>query len=260
MNMRQTVFAALRGDPELVPKVRHALRERIDEKDGTVATMVQAAEALEPVIADAVRKRPSKLGKLGLKSTHVLAGLAVQDARSNRKLARIAKGSSVGIVFVDVAGFTTFTEQRGDEEAIKLIARLDKMIHNAVKEVQGEVVKHLGDGFLLAFPSASQAVRGSVLLNEAVRRERSSDPSFHAPLRIAVHAGEPLIEGDDLLGHDVNLTARLLDHCRPDQILVSEAAKELADKRLRKITFGRRKVVKIRGLSTKVAAYPIDLT
>lgn len=258
MNMRQTMFAALRGDPELVPKVRHALRERIDEKDGPVATMVQAAEALEPVIAEAVRKRPSKLGKLGLKSTHVLAGLAVQDARSNRKLARIARGSSVGIVFVDVAGFTTFTEQRGDEDAIKLIARLDKMIGAAIQEVQGQVVKHLGDGFLLAFPSASQAVRGAVLLTQAVRRERARDPGFQTSLRIAVHAGEPLIEGDDLLGHDVNLTARLLDHCKPDQILVSEAAKELADKRLRKVSFGRRKIVKIRGLSTKVAVFPVD--
>lgn len=256
--MRQTMFAALRGDPELVPKVRHALRERIDEKDGPVATMVQAAEALEPVIAEAVRKRPSKLGNLGLKSTHVLAGLAVQDARSNRKLARIARGSSVGIVFVDVAGFTTFTEQRGDEDAIKLIARLDKMIGGVIKEVQGQVVKHLGDGFLLAFPSASQAVRGAVLLGQAVRRERARDPDFQTSLRIAVHAGEPLIEGDDLLGHDVNLTARLLDHCKPDQILVSEAAKELADKRLRKVSFGRRKIVKIRGLSTKVAAFPIE--
>jgi class 3 adenylate cyclase len=259
MNMRQTIFAALRGDPDLVPKVRHALRERIDEKDGPVATVVQAAEALEPVIAEAVRKRPSKLGKLGLKSAHVLAGLTVQDERSNKKLAKIAKGSSVGIVFVDVAGFTSFTEQQGDEAAIKLIARLHRMILRTIKEVQGHCVKHLGDGFLLAFPSASQAVRGGALLNEAVRHERSTDPSFHASLRIAVHAGEPLIEGDDLLGHDVNLTARLLDHCRPDEVLVSEAAKELADKRLRKISFGKRKIVKIRGLSTKVAAYPIVL-
>lgn len=95
-------------------------------------------------------------------------------------------------------------------------------------------------------------------MNQAVRRERSADRDFHVSLRIAVHAGEPLIEGDDLLGHDVNLTARLLDHCKPDQVLVSEAAKELADKRLRKVTFGRRKIVKIRGLSTKVAAYPIE--
>lgn len=258
MNMRQTIFAALRGDPELVPKVRHALRERIDEKDGAVATMVQAAGALEPVIADAVRKRPSKLGKLGLKSAHVLAGLAMQDARSNKKLAKIARGSSVGIVFVDVAGFTSFTEREGDEAAIRMIAQLDRVIQSKVREVHGECVKHLGDGFLLAFPSASQAVRGAVALLRTVRKRRASDPTFNVTLRIAVHAGEPLIEGDDLLGHDVNLTARLLDHCKPDHVLVSEAAKELAEKRLRSIEFGERKVVKIRGLSTKVAAYPVQ--
>ncbi len=76
-------------------------------------------------------------------------------------------------------------------------------------------------------------------------------------MRIAVHAGEPLIEQDDMLGHDVNLTARLLDHCKPDQILVSEAAKEMAEKRLRKIQFGKRKTVKIRGLSTKVTVFPV---
>lgn len=257
MNVRQTIFAALRGDPNLVPKVRHALRERIDEKDGTVATMVQAAEALEPVIAEAVRKRPSRLGKLGLKSAHLLGGLALQDARSNKRLARIARGSSVGIVFVDVAGFTSFTARVGDEAAIQLLGKLERLIDRTVREVHGELVKQLGDGFLLAFPSASQAVRGAVALNQAVRSRRASDPTFPVSLRIAVHAGEPLIEQDDLLGHDVNLTARLLDHCKPDQVIVSEAAKELAEKRLRKIDFGRRKLVKIRGLSTKVAVYPI---
>lgn len=257
MNVRQMIFAALRGDPNLVPKVRHALRERIDEKDGTVATMVQAAEALEPVIAQAVRKRPSRLGKLGLKSAHLLGGLALQDARSNKRLARIAKGSSVGIVFVDVAGFTSFTARVGDEVAIELLSELDRLIVRTVSDVHGELVKQLGDGFLLAFPSASQAVRGAVALNKAVKSRRASDPSFPVSLRIAVHAGEPLIEQDDLLGHDVNLTARLLDHCKPDQVIVSEAAKELAEKRLRKTDFGRRKLVKIRGLSTKVAVYPI---
>ena len=255
--VRKAVFAALRGDPELVPKVKDALRERIDEKDGPVATMVQAAEALEPIIAEAVRKRPSKLGKLGLKSAEVLAGLTMQDAKSNRKLARIARGSSVGIVFVDIAGFTAYTERAGDDAAIELLARLDDMIETKVREVQGECVKHLGDGFLLAFPSASQAVRGAVSLCRTVRQKRASDPTFEVTLRIAVHAGEPLVEGDDLLGHDVNLTARLLEHCKPDHVLVSEAAKELAEKRLRSIEFGRRKVVKVRGLSSKIAVYPI---
>lgn len=260
MNVRKAIYAALRGDSDLVPKVAESLRERIDEKDGPVATMVQAAGALEPIIADAVRKRPSKLGKLGLKSAHLVAGLAQEDARANRRLAKIARGASVGIVFVDIAGFTTFTARNGDEAAIKLLSVLDKMILNRVADLQGECVKKLGDGYLLAFPSASQAVRGALALNEAVRRRRASDPTFQAALRIAVHAGEPLIEGDDMLGHDVNLTARLLDHCKPDQILVSEAAQDMAARRLRKVQFGKKKWVKIRGLSTKVAVFAVKST
>jgi class 3 adenylate cyclase len=73
-----------------------------------------------------------------------------------------------------------------------------------------------------------------------------------------VHAGEPLVEGDDLLGHDVNLTARLLDHCRPDEILVSETARELGEKRLRSVDFGKKRILKIQGLAGKVSAYPVD--
>lgn len=70
-----------------------------------------------------------------------------------------------------------------------------------------------------------------------------------------MHAGEPLIEQDDLLGHDVNLTARLLDHCQPDEVVVSLAAKELAEKRLRNIRFKAPRSVKIRGLTTRIEVY-----
>lgn len=103
----------------------------------------------------------------------------------------------------------------------------------------------------MAFPSASQAVRAGVTLQEAVQR----DPKIDVELRVAVHAGEPLVEQDDLLGHDVNLTARLLDHCRPGCVVVSEAAKDLAERRLKKIEFGSRKRVKVRGLAGKVEIY-----
>ncbi len=76
-------------------------------------------------------------------------------------------------------------------------------------------------------------------------------------VRVAVHAGEPLIEGDDLLGHDVNLTARLLDHCSPGDIIVSEAAGDLAAKRLRKISFTKPKRIKIKGLTSRVTVMSV---
>ena len=258
MKMRRAILAALRRDPELIPKMTGTLKGKIDHQDGRMATFVEAAEALEPVLADAVKKRPSKLGALGLKSAQLLASLAAEDDRSNKRLAKIAHGGTVGIVFVDVANFTTFTAQHGDHAASRILGRLNAIVMSAIRASNGERVKALGDGFLLAFPSASQAVRGAVALRHALGRERRRDPSFDVEVRIAVHAGEPLVEEDDLLGHDVNLTARLLDHCEPSEIVISETAKELAERRLRKIAFARRRVVKIRGLSTKVAVYSVN--
>ena len=107
---------------------------------------------------------------------------------------------------------------------------------------------------MLAFPSASQAVRGSLSIRDAVRSIKTSDGQS-LQLRIAVHAGEPLIEGDDLLGHDVNLTARLLDHCEPGQVVVSTPARELSEKRLKKISFGKERSVKVKGLAGRKTIY-----
>lgn len=252
MNMREAIIAALRRDPELVPKVAKKLAHRIDQKAGPMSTVVQSAGALEPIIREAVRKRPSKLGVLGLRSAHMLALLATEDRRSNKKLQSIAERGTVGIVFVDIANFTSFTASNGDDIAIGLLSRLQNLIATAIKPTRGECVKHLGDGFLLAFPSASQAVRGSTAIRNALRRREGNGTPLGIELRIAVHAGEPSIEQDDLLGHDVNLTARLLDHCKPGEIIVSGAAKELAERRLKKISFRDRRTIKIRGLTTPV--------
>ena len=257
MRMRQAIIAALRGDPELKPKLTESLRARIDGSDGPMSTVVQAAEALEPIIEDAVRKRPSKLAKFGLKSATLLAGLAEEDARSNRKLADIAKGSTVGIVFIDVAGFTTYTERSGDEAAIDMLSRLGAVVESKARSSRGQVVKRLGDGFLLAFPSASQAVRGAISVSQGARKLQTAD-GYEVKLRVAVHAGEPLVEQDDLLGHDVNLTARLLEHCQPGEVVVSKTAKELAERRLRKVEFGRQRRIKIRGLAGEKTIYSVN--
>lgn len=257
--MRAAIVAALRRDPELFSKLAGSLRERIDEDNGRANTVVQAAGALEPVLAEAFERRPSRLTKLGLKSASVVASLAAEDRRANRRLARIASGKTVGIVFVDVEGFTSFTAEKGDVAAIALLRDLSRLIKQKITRFRGEVVKQLGDGFLLAFPSASQAVRAALDLATAVG-PRGGQPRLPLQLRIAVHAGEPLVEGDDLLGHDVNLAARLLDHCKPGGVLVSETAKELSEKRLKNVAFGKRRLIKIRGLSTRVAVYGLSVS
>ncbi len=259
VRLSKAVLAALRGDPEFKPYVTGLLKEKADQT-GPLKMVVQAAGAIEPVLERAVRRRPSKLGKLGLRSSRLLASLATEDEGSNQKLAHIARGKTVAIVFIDVAGFTTLTEERGDATALALINRLNVMVERALRGSQGELVKQLGDGFLLAFPSASRAIRFAVTLRDSIIRAHSKDRSFDIKLRTALHTGEPLIEEDDMLGHDVNLTARLLDHCRPGEIIVSEAAKDAAGQRMKSVSFGKGRTRKIRGLSSKVVIYPIETT
>jgi adenylate cyclase len=156
-------------------------------------------------------------------------------------------------VFVDVADFTHFTAEHGDDAAIELLLDTGRKVSRAVEAGRGELVKRLGDGFLLAFPSPSQAVRAAVKLAEDSGHRGDQRPA--ARFRIAVHAGKPVVDGDDLLGHDVNLAARLLEHCRPGEVLVSEAAKQGAERRLRSVDFGDKKDVKVRGVSEKVPVY-----
>lgn len=256
MNIREMIAGTLGPDSGLVSKMTEALRQRIAEA-GPMAGIGSAADAIEPVIADAVDKRRSRLGRLGLKSAQLLAGLAADDGGTSERLATLARDATVGIVFVDVADFMAMTAEQGDAVATELLSTLEDIIERWIRAVKGEKVKRLGDGFLLAFPSASQAVRGAASIRDGVRRRRSSDSMFDLNVRIAVHSGEPLIDQADLIGFDVNLAARLLDHCDPDEVVVSASARKLAERRLRKITFGNERLVKIRGLRPRISIYSI---
>lgn len=256
MNTREVIAGVLSRDSSLVSKITESLRQRIAEA-GPMAGIGSAADAIEPVIANAVNKRPSRLARLGLKSAQLIAGLAGDDGGTNERLAKLARDATVGIVFVDVAAFMAITAKRGDEAAIELLSTLEGIIERRIRAVKGEYVKRLGDGFLLAFPSASQAVRGAASIRDGVHRQRVSDSTFDLNIRIAVHSGEPLIDQADLIGFDVNLAARLLDHCDPDDVVVSASARELAVRRLRRLSFENERMVKIRGLSSRVSIYSL---
>ena len=237
--------ASLRGDPEATSRIARKLAGRRAD-DRSVALVAEAARALEPVLTRAQQNKPSKLTELGLKGTSVLGALATTD--SSNRLAFVAGSRSIGIAFVDIVDFTTFTSAHGDDEAIMLLARTGELVDRAVGVGQGVCVKRLGDGFLLAFPSPSQAVRAALALNRSATKNEIS-------LRISVHAGQPTVEDDDLLGNDVNLAARLLDYCAPGEIVVTDEAKTKAERRLTSVKFDGRRTIRIRGIDSPVVVY-----
>jgi adenylate cyclase len=123
------------------------------------------------------------------------------------------------IAFTDIVGFTEFTAERGDADALAVLDLQDQIVRDTLPP-GARVVKELGDGLMLWFPDAVTALGTCLDLHERLE-EAASDT---APLwvRMGMHWGCPTSRGDDLIGNDVNLAARIVDMAGPGELLVSE--------------------------------------
>jgi adenylate cyclase len=123
------------------------------------------------------------------------------------------------IVFTDIVGFTEFTAARGDADAVALLDRQDRIVRGALPE-RARLVKELGDGLMLWFPLAEPALTTCLdLLDEFAGASDDASPLW---VRMGMHWGCPTHRGDDLVGHDVNLAARIVDVAGPGELLASE--------------------------------------
>lgn len=136
------------------------------------------------------------------------------------------------ILFTDIVGSTSMTRKLGDEAAMELIHLHDKIVRDALGELGGREVKHLGDGIMASFVSAASAVKCASRVQRDVAKHRQEKQNYPFQIRAGVAAGEPVEHHDDLFGCTVQLAARLCSHAGPDQILVSNVVAELCEGKL----------------------------
>jgi class 3 adenylate cyclase len=129
--------------------------------------------------------------------------------------------SSGAIVFSDIVGFTEFTARAGDDRALALVERQEELVRELLPP-GARIVKQLGDGLLMFFAHVDEALTTTLCLAERYEDESS----FDLPLwvRTGLHFGEPRRRGDDLIGHDVNLAARVADLAGPGEVLATADA------------------------------------
>lgn len=127
------------------------------------------------------------------------------------------------IVFVDVVSFTPLTDERGDLVAIEVLQRLDQLVRVTTARQGGDLVKQIGDAFMLEFEAPREAVLFALALRRAVG-DSGSLPS----LRMGVNAGPVLYRLGDYLGQTVNVAARLCDAAARDEILTTHEVAEAA--------------------------------
>ncbi|HKF91686.1 MAG TPA: adenylate/guanylate cyclase domain-containing protein, partial [Acidimicrobiia bacterium] len=132
--------------------------------------------------------------------------------------------------FVDLCGFTRFTEVHGDEEAVAVLTGFRTLVRYIASEHGVRVAKWLGDGAM--FVSTDGPALAAALL---ALDERASD-AVDLPIRAGFSGGDVILfEGDDYIGGPVNLASRLSDVAAPGEILagadMAEFVSDCADLR-----------------------------
>jgi class 3 adenylate cyclase len=108
---------------------------------------------------------------------------------------------------------------------MELLRAHDAIIRRCLKHHRGSEVKHLGDGIMASFDDATASVACAIRIQEEFASyNQNSEPPLH--LRIGIHAGEPVAEGDDLFGSAVQMAARICDIAQADAILVSREVRD----------------------------------
>ena len=137
----------------------------------------------------------------------------------------IADSAFRAIMFTDMVGSTEMTARLGDAMSVELLKAHDAIIRRCLEHHHGSEVKHLGDGIMASFDDAPASVACAIRIQEAFSsyNEGSGTP---IRVRIAIHAGEPVAESNDLFGSAVQMAARICDIAPADAILVSREVKD----------------------------------
>lgn len=138
------------------------------------------------------------------------------------------------ILAADVVGYSRLTDldEAGTLQRLRCIRM--ELVEPKITEHRGRVAKVMGDGLLAEFPSAVEAVRCAVELQDAISaREAGTPAEERIRIRIGINLGDVIVEGADVYGNGVNVAARLEALADPGGICISGSVFEMIDGRLR---------------------------
>ena len=129
------------------------------------------------------------------------------------------------VLAADVAGYSRL--MGGDEEGTlaRLKAARKDLFDPAIASHRGRIVKTTGDGVLVEFASAVDAVRGAVEAQRAMAEQNAHLPKHQRiEFRIGVHVGDIIFDENDIFGDGVNVAARVENECEPGGVYLSDDA------------------------------------
>ncbi len=159
----------------------------------------------------------------------------------------------VTLLFTDLVGSTELLSRTGDEKARDIFAAHHQLLTDTVAEHGGHEVKWLGDGLMVAFPSAADALSCAIAMQQAAQRPLAGE---RLEIRVGLTAGEAMRDSADYFGTPVVMAKRLCDRAAAGQILCSDLVAGLLSGRPG-FAFAAVGELELKGLPHPVAAYEV---
>ncbi len=203
-----------------------ALARWLREKSGRIGIIMvtSAADTVDRVFgletgADDYITKPFEPRELLARVRSVLRrGAADREAASVRRIS--------AILAADVAGYSRLVGDDEEGTLTRLRALRRDLIDPKIGAHRGRIVRIMGDGFLVEFASAVDAVRCAVAVQRGAAAAAAGPPERRIEFRVGVNVGDVLADGDDIHGDSVNIAARLEGIAEPGGICLSAAAYE----------------------------------
>jgi class 3 adenylate cyclase len=185
-----------------------------------------------------------------------------------------APDGTVTIMFSDIEGSTQLTERLGDKAWMEVLKEHNAIVRKQIKAHSGFEVKSEGDGFMVAFQSAGKALVCASAIQKALAGrntrvgaslgdgggEGGAAPGAGAGekvmVRMGLHAGEVIKEGEDFFGRNVIMAARVAAQAKGGEILVSAVLKALVQGS--DIPWGDSRTVALKGLSGEHEIWAVE--
>jgi adenylate cyclase len=228
-----------------------ALRKRLpgDDRYGDPLSVGGHAppELLGARLALLAGEAPSALKELGFGALQVWQSVSEAQGRGHGD-------RELTILFTDLAGFSSWALDVGDDPALELLRAVGAAVEPCVGAHGGQVVKRLGDGLMAVFEEPGDAVSAACAARRNVAELAVAD---HRPqLRAGLHVGRPRRLGGDYFGVDVNVAARIADAAGPGEVLVSRALLDRLDDGA--VTVHHRRTLSAKGAPAKTEVLQVD--
>ncbi|WP_315723628.1 MULTISPECIES: adenylate/guanylate cyclase domain-containing protein [unclassified Bradyrhizobium] len=170
----------------------------------------------------------------------------------------VLKRKIAAIFAADIAGYSRLVAE-DEEETLRRLAAYREVVDDFIARAGGRIFNTAGDAVLAEFPSAVEAVRCAIDIQESLRtRNMAFPPNRQMSYRIGITIGDVVERNGDLLGDGVNIAARLEGLADVGGICISRAVHEQVANKL-SVQFADMGAREVKNIPTPVHAYRVAM-